>query len=435
MMNRRMFLERVLGGTALSIAALADLNASTYEDLAALDAAASGQPSPDGAYWEAIKQHFVFEDGLIMMNNGTVGPIPKPVFETTVHYLRMQMTAPCDCYLYLPSRLDEVRAKVARFVGASPEEIAILRNTTEGMNFFIGGFDMKAGDEIVTSNLEHPGGINPLRLKAKRHGVVVKEVTVGVPPASAGEIVDAFAKAITPRTRMLLISHTVFKTGLIAPIKELGDLAHQHGMLLLADSAHGAGMIDMNLSATGVDCWGSSPYKWLGAPAGTGIFYIRRDVQDRIWPTIASGGWDTQESARKFETLSQRNDALIMALGEAIEFQNHIGRSRIERRIQTLAAHLKEGLAAIPKVRLHTNTGTTLSSGLTAFSIPGVDPNEIVNHVREKYNIVVRTIGDKASNSVGVRVSTHIWLSLKDVDLLVQGVDELARRTSFVTSR
>jgi isopenicillin-N epimerase len=428
-MNRRMFLERVFGGTAaLSFAALADVNARVYDDLAALDAAAGGQLSPDGAYWDAVKKHFVFEDGLIMMNNGTVGPVPKPVFDTTVNYLKVQMTAPCDCYLYLPGRLDEVRAKVAAFVGASADEVAILRNTTEGINFFVSGFDMKPGDEVVMSNLEHPGGINPLRLKAKRYGIVVKEVALGVPPASAGEIVDAFAKAITPRTRMLLVSHTVYKTGLITPIKELGELAHKHGMLMAADSAHGAGMLDMNLAATGVDCWASSPYKWLGAPAGTGIFYVRRDVQDRIWPTVATSGWDTLKTARRFETLSQRNDALIMALGEAIEFQNHIGRPRIQRRIETLAAHLKEGLASLPNVRLHTNTDPALSAGLTAFSIAGVDPNAIVNHVREKYNIVIRTIGDQASNSVGVRVSTHVWLSLKDVDLLVQGVAEVARR-------
>jgi selenocysteine lyase/cysteine desulfurase len=427
-MNRRMFLERVLGGTAVSLAALAEVNARVYDDLRALDAAADGQASPDGAYWEAIKQYYVFEDGLIMMNNGTVGPVPRPVFNTAVDYLRMQMTAPCDCYLYLPTRLDEVRAKVAKFVGAPPEEIAILRNTTEGINFVANGLDMKAGDEVVMSNMEHPGGINPWRLKAKRYGVVVKEVALGVPPSSVQEIVDAFAKAITPRTKVLFVSHTVYKTGLITPLKELSDLAHKHGLLILADSAHGVGMINLDLPATGVDCWASSPYKWLGTPAGTGVFYIRREVQDRIWPTIATSGWDTHKDARRFETLSQRSDALIMALGEGVEFQNHIGRARIERRIQTLAAHLKDGLAAMPKVRLHTNADTVLSSGLTAFSVAGVDAAELVNYLREKYNIVIRTIGDRQTNSVGVRVSTHIWVSLKDVDLLLQGVGEMAQR-------
>jgi len=426
-MNRRKFLERVLGGTAVSMAALAEANARVYEDLGALDAAAGRQASPDGTYWEGVKRQYVFDDGLIMMNNGTVGPIPKPVFNTTVETLKVQMTSPCDCYLYLPSRTDEVRAKVARFVGASPDEIAILRNTTEGMNFFIGGLDMKAGDEIVMSNLEHPGGIGPCRLKAKRHGVVVKEVTLGVPPASAEEMVEAFAKALTPKTKLIVVSHTVYKTGLITPIKELSDLAHKHGALILADSAHGIGMIDMNLPATGVDAWASSPYKWLGAPAGSGVFYVRAEVQDRVWPTVASSGWDTHKSARRFETLSQRSDALIMGLGEAIEFQNHIGRPRIERRIQTLASHLKEGLSAIPKVRVHTNTDQGLSSGLTAFSIAGVSGDTIVNHLREKYNIVIRTIGDDATNSRGVRVSTHIWVSLEDVDLLLRGIDEVAR--------
>jgi selenocysteine lyase/cysteine desulfurase len=255
----------------------------------------------------------------------------------------------------------------------------------------------------------------------------VKEVKLGVPPASVEEIVDAFAKAMTPKTRLLMVSHTVYKTGLITPIKELADLAHKHGALIVADSAHGIGMMNLNVPATGVDAWASSPYKWLGAPAGSGVFYIRRDVQERVWPTIASGNWD-YKNAHRFETLSQRSDALIQGLGEAIEFQNRIGRPRIERRIQTLANHLKDGLSAIPKVRLHTNGDTRLSAGLTAFSIAGVPGESIVNHVREKYNIVIRTIGDQASNSLGVRASTHIWISLEDVNLLLRGVDELARR-------
>ena len=249
----------------------------------------------------------------------------------------------------------------------------------------------------------------------------------GYHPTSVAEIVDAFAKAMTPKTRLVMVSHTVYKTGLITPIKELADLAHKHGALIVADSAHGVGMMNLSLPATGVDAWASSPYKWLGAPAGSGVFYIRRDVQERIWPTIASGNWD-YKNAHRFETLSQRSDALIQGLGEAVEFQNRIGRPRIERRIQTLASHLKDGLSAIPKVRLHTNTDTTLSAGLTAFSIAGVPGESIVNHVREKYNIVIRTIGDKASNSLGVRVSTHVWISLEDVNLLLRGVDELARR-------
>jgi hypothetical protein len=158
-----------------------------------------------------------------------------------------------------------------------------------------------------------------------------------------------------------------------------------------------------------------------------GVLYVRKDVQDRVWPTIATSGWDTYKSAQKFETLSQRADALALAMGEAIEFQNHIGRPRIERRIHTLASHLKNQLMQVPGLKLHASRDNYLSAGLTAFSIQGVKPANLVDYLREKCNIVVRTIGNEEKGTLGVRVSTHIFVTLKDIDLLVAGVNDLSR--------
>jgi len=237
---------------------------------------------------------------------------------------------------------------------------------------------------------------------------------------------------VTPRTKVLTISHTVYITGLISPLKELSEEAHKRGILVLADSAHGAGMIDLNMKELGIDFWCSSPYKWLGAPPSVGVFYVRSEVQDRVWPTIAFTGWDTHKSARRFETFSQRADALALALGEAMEFQNHIGRARIERRIHSLAGHLKDRLSAIPGLKLHTNRDNYLSAGLTAFSIPGVKPAELVDFLRERHNIVVRTIGSEEKGTHGIRVSTHVFVTKQEVDLLAEGIGEflaLSRRS------
>ena len=154
-----------------------------------------------------------------------------------------------------------------------------------------------------------------------------------------------------------------------------------------------------------------------------------KEVQDKIWPLIASSDWDTHQNAQKFETLGQRADPIILALGEALDFQNKIGKQRIERRIKTLAAYLKKELKTIPKVRLHTSTDPYLSGGLTAFSIEGVDPKKIVNYLREKYNIVIRTIGRERDNTQGVRVSTNIYISRKHIDLLLEGVQHLAQHS------
>jgi selenocysteine lyase/cysteine desulfurase len=418
----------MIGGSALSVVAMNKLNAAVYQSITKLNQKFIKDNSPDGLYWDAVAKHFMFQDGVIMMNNGTVGPMPEPVFNTLMKYFKVQATNPYDCYNFFPTLKDEVRNKVADFIKASPDEIVINRNTTEGINTAIHGLDMNEGDEILISSLEHPAGIHPCRLKKKRFGITVTEVPLGVPPKSSEEIVNAFEKAITPKTKAICISHTVYITGLISPIKELSEMAHKHGILIIVDSAHGIGMLDLNMKEMGADVFCASPYKWMGAPTGCGIMYVKKDVQEKIYPLIATGGWDTYENAQRFETLSQRADPIIFALGEAVDFQNAIGKKRIERRIKTLAGYLKQELQKIPKVRLHTSTDPYLSGGLTAFSIEGIKAETIVYYLREKYNIVIRTIGRDRDNTRGVRVSTNIYVSTNHVDILLEGVHHLARR-------
>ncbi|MFQ5721601.1 MAG: aminotransferase class V-fold PLP-dependent enzyme, partial [Candidatus Aminicenantales bacterium] len=358
-------------------------------------------------------------------NNGTLGPMPKPVFNTLIKCFKLQVTNPYKCYSFIPRKKEEIRNKLAEFIGATPEEVVITRNTTEGMNFVANGLDLKEGDEVLLSTLEHPGGTQPWKLKERRFSIKIKEVPFGLPPKSVKEIVDAFEKAVTPRTKIISISHTIYITGLITPLKELSQMAHAKGVLVLADSAHGLGMLNLNMKELGIDFWASSPYKWLGAPTGGGVLYVRREVQDKLWPTIVTAGWDKYKDTRRFETLSQRADALIIALGEALDFQAAIGRERIERRIKTLASYLKKELKKIPGVKLHTPEDPYLSGGLTAFSVAGVDHRKIVNYVREKYNIVIRTVGSKEKGTYGLRVSTPLYVSFKEVDLLLEGIRHL----------
>jgi selenocysteine lyase/cysteine desulfurase len=426
-MDRRGFVAYLAGTTALSTTSLSKLNAEIYSSIAALNRDYQQGDSPDGTYWEGIRKHFIMQEDLVMMNNGTVGPMPEPVFNTLVRYFKIQATNPFDCYNFLPSKKHEMCARLADFVNADADEVAINRNTTEGMNLVANGIDFEPGDEVIISSHEHPAGFYPWKLQEKRYGLRIVEVPLGAPPKNKQEILDAFAAAITPRTRVISVSHTVYITGLIFPVKELSAIAHEHGLLVVADSAHGLGMMNLDLHDMGVDVFASSPYKWCGAPAGCGLLYVRKEAQDRLWPTIASSGWDSEESASRFETLGQRADPLMFALGEALDFQNIIGRGRIERRIRTLSTHLKDGLATIPKVRLHTSNDPTLSAGLTAFSIEGVDAGYIVDYLRERYNVVIRTIGRDRDNTRGVRVSTHIFVSTKHVDMVLEGVDHLAR--------
>ncbi|MCJ7583113.1 MAG: aminotransferase class V-fold PLP-dependent enzyme [Candidatus Aminicenantes bacterium] len=423
--SRRDFVKYFAAGSAVSIAALSRLNASIYQSVTSLNQKYIRDESPDGVYWEALRKHYLFQDDVIMMNNGTLGPMPKPVFNTLVKTFRGQCTNPYDMYNFISKKKDEVRIKLAQFIHASPEETVINRNTTEGMNFVANGLDMKPGDEVLISNMEHPAGIHPWKLKEKRYGIVIKEVPIGLPPKNVNDFVSPFERAISSKTKIISISHTVFISGLIAPVKELCAMAHKKGVLVVADGAHAIGMLNLNMKDMDIDFYATSPYKWLGAPTGVGVLYIKREVQDQLWPTIASSGWDTNEGAMKFETLSQRADPIIVALGEAMDFQNVLGRERIERRIKALAGYLKQELKKIPGVKLHTSEDPSLSGGLTAFSIEGIDPEKIVNYVREKYNIVIRTVGSEEKGTYGVRVSTPTYVSFSHIDLFLEGVKTL----------
>lgn len=429
-LSRREFVKYGLSASALSIASLSKLNAGIYQSLKSLDQKYIQDESPDGMYWNAIRKHFMFQDGVIMMNNGTVGPMPKPVFNTLMKVFKVQATNPFDVYNYQPQERDRVRKKLATFINADPEEVVITRNTTEGINFVVNGMDLKKGDEVLLSTMEHPGGRNPWTLKAKRYGIKINWVPLGVPPASVDEFVAGFEKALTPKTKVISISHTVYITGLISPLKELCKMAHEKGLLVLADSAHGIGMLDLDMKEMDIDFFSTSPYKWLGAPTGVGVLYIKKELQKDLWPTIASGGWDTLEDSRKFETCGQRAVALIVALGEAVDFQNYIGKQRIERRIKALAGYLKQELKKIPGARLHTSEDPYISGGLTAFSVAGVDPKKMVEYLRDKYNIVIRTVGDEEKETYGVRVSTHYYITFNHVNMVLEGIRDLAKHNA-----
>jgi selenocysteine lyase/cysteine desulfurase len=424
---RRDFMKYLLAGSALSIGAIEKLNAGIYQSITSLNLKYVEDISPDGAYWDEIRKMYLFEDKLIMMNNGTLGPMPKPVFNTLMRYFKIQMSNPYDLYNFVPGGKEGIRTKLAQFVGASPDEVSFTSNTTEGLNLVANGLDLKEGDEVIVSNLEHPGAINPWNLKAKRCGVKIVQVPFSTPAQGVDQIIKPFAEAITPRTKIIAVGHTVYITGQITPLKELSKMAHEKGVLVMGDSAHGIGMLSLSLNGMGIDFFASSPYKWLGAPAGIGLFYVRKEAQAKLWPTIVSSGWDTQQSARKYDPQGQRADAMVYALGEAVDFADRIGKSRIERRIKALAAYLKQGLNKIPGVTINTPADPYLSAGLTAFIVDGVESQKIVDYVFEKYKLVIRVSGAVPGGKPAIRVSTPIYVSTKEIDLLLEGINTLVK--------
>ena len=420
--SRRQFLGAMAAGPAAALLAGRTRVAEARGSMAAI-AKAQAEASSEEDFWAQVRGEFLISDELAYMNSGTLGPMPKPVFYAVVDGYRALAADPGRENPRQEAAQDVLRERLAAFVNAAPGEVALTRNTTEGMSFIANGLDLKAGDEVLCTFHEHPGGLEPWKIKAKRHGVVVKELPFPIPASDPAQILNRFEDAITPRTRVISVSHVTFPTGCLLPVGELASLARARGILTLVDGAHSIGMLNLDMHELGADFYASSPYKWAGAPVGTGFLYMRRESQERVWPTVASMGWDDDETgAMRYDRLSQRAGPLLLATIAALEFQDAIGRVRIEQRVRALAARLRDRLREIPGVTLYASDRPELCCGLTGFTLNGFDRIDVVKTLWRRNRVWVRET-DYGLNTV--RASTHHYNTQDQVDRLVEGIHQI----------
>ncbi len=442
--SRRLFLRAAAAGAVFSSAgssavafpdvrssanAINELQSAGLPESADL-AQSSGLPEYEGVsesdYWVWARRQFLISDDPAYMNSGTLGPTPKSVYDALVHGYGQLAAEPGLENRRQEAAQEKLREMLAGFVNARPGEVALTRNTTEGMSFVANGLDLKAGDEVLCSFHEHPGGLEPWRLRAKRHGVVVRELEFPIPTAEPADILNRFEDAITLRTRVISVSHITWPTGCMLPVKALAALARPRGILTVVDGAHALGMLALDLNELGADFYASSPYKWLGAPVGTGFLYLREESQQRLWPTVATLDWDDPEGgARRYDRLSQRAGPLIQATIKAIELQRAIGRQRIEQRVRALAARLRERLEEIPAAKIYTSGHPQLHCGLTGFTLDGFDREKVVDALWERHKVWVRET-DMGLNTV--RASTHYYNTEAQVDRLAEGLRDIVSR-------
>jgi isopenicillin-N epimerase len=343
MIDRRSFVGSVLG-----MAGAWNLAPSLFGQLANMPTSLPDHSllgTNEDAYWAEMRKQFLIPPDVTYLNNGTVGSSPAPVlravFQGYEEAERLAQKDGEDYPIWGYAAWNEFRDPLAAFVGCARDEIAMLRNATEANNYIANGVDLKAGDEVLMTDQEHPGGEYPWQLRAKRYGIVVKKVTLPKPVQSAAEVLNLFNDAITPRTRVLFFSHISTFTGVVLPAKELCALARSKGILSAVDGAHVPGMMKLNLHELGCDLYSSSPHKWLQAPKGCGFLYLRDEVIDRVWSTIATEGWDdTKIRAERFQRIGSSNVPVLCGLRASIELANTIGMDRIERRHRKMADYL-----------------------------------------------------------------------------------------------
>jgi selenocysteine lyase/cysteine desulfurase len=368
----------------------------------------------DEPAWERIARQFVIEGHHF--NTGTYGACPIPVLEATIHHLRAFERITRQEHPDLVA----LHRDLEHFLGAWPGSVAIVRNTTEAMNIVAAGIDLAPGDEILTTTHEHIGGRCCWELRAARHGVVLRTFAPPLDAADEGTLVAAWLREITPRTRVLSISHVLFTTGMIQPVAALVRVARERGIISVIDGAHPPGMLVLDLTALDADYYASSPHKWLLAPKGTGLLITRPDRVERTWPLVASGDWAASDH-RRFEHVGTANESLLAGLAAAVAFHRAIGREAIEARIRALATMLHEGLSRIRGLTIVSPQVATLRSGMVAFLKEGETAAQLQGRLGAA-GIRTRRIAE--SGFEYLRLSTHVHVLPKDIERVVRLIGE-----------
>src|SRR5215468_3844587 len=351
MFDRRSFLSSFAGVAALGSASLPNICGELLGQASDKLPDRSLYDANEETYWTEVRKLFLIPEDEVYLNNGTVGSSPTPVLKEVLEGYRdaekLCQTDPEDYPIGGYAAWNEFRDPLAAFVGWTRDEMALVRNATEANSYIANGIDLKAGDEVLMTDQEHPGGEQPWQLRAKRYGVVIKKVALPKPVESAAQVLNLFNDAIGPRTRVLFFSHITTVTGVVLPAKELCSLARSKGILSAVDGAHVPGMMRLDVHELGCDMYSASPHKWLQSPKGSGFLFVRDEVIDRLWNTIATEGWDDVKiRAERFQRIGSSNVPALWGLRAAIQLANEIGMDRIERRHRALCDYI---LAAMQK--------------------------------------------------------------------------------------
>ena len=400
---------------------------------AAAAAAAESWPAPDDPqFWSWIRRQFYLPNGQAYFNVGTLGACPRPVIEAVVESMR-GIEQDIATYDYRPEhpeyiagyrKQEELRAKVASLINASAREVALLQNATMGSNFIAHGLELHFGDEVLLTDQEHIGNRGPWELREKRDGIVVRKLAIGTPPADPESVVRVFAEAITPKTKVIDVPHITSKLGIVLPVAQICALARERGIFTLIDGAQAIGHLHIDVKAIGCDAYTTSPHKWLLAPPGNGVLYVREGRIKDVWATLASGNWNDYDPADGVFRLMQYgtgNRSLLDGFDAAVEFHRHIGPERVEQRIAELSNRLREGLKKTPRARIFSPTHPAMSCGIVTWGVDGVTGPQLMDALWSRAKIRVRAQDDKM-----VRQSSHIYNSPEEIDATI----EIARALS-----
>lgn len=376
------------------------------------------------AFWETVKEQFIFADGLHYFNNASLGSSPISVQKATNEFRATLDSFPSK-YMWgdWSDEKEMVRQKIADLFSVSNEEIAITHNTTEGMNLIARSFDLHPGDEVILGDHEHHSGTVPWKVWQESKGVRLVRPVLPILPKTVEDIVAVYRDAITPKTKVISMCHIVNTNGMILPVKAISEMAHKKGILVAVDGAQGSGMFDIDLHDLGCDFYTASAHKWLFSPKGISMFYAKKESQHYLKPLIVAYGYD-DPSIRRLENYNTRNLPEYLGLGAAVDFHTNIGKQKITERSYELKNYFRLKVQNNPAFKLKTPESDDLSCAIQTLEIVGKDVREVKNQLFENYGIDTRPMTTFGLN--GVRISFAVFITKKDIDYLVKALKEIA---------
>lgn len=427
--GRRRFLSNAgkgLGLMAMSSATVASLFDTVQGAGRSVEHLSPIRAAMDEDYWATIQQAFSVTRGIINLNNGGVSPSPRMVTEAFVRYTWQQEDATAyTMWQILEPQSETIRTGLAKIFGCDTEEIAITRNASESLEILLMGLDLKPGDEILTTTQDYPRMLTTLRQRELREGLKLNMIKVPVPPKDIKEIATAYERAITPRTKVILISHMINLTGQITPVRKVCEMARSRGIETIIDGAHAFAHFDFKRDDLGCDYYGTSLHKWLHAPKGTGMLYVRKEKIPKVWALMAAED-KNKNDIRKFEEIGTHSAAMRLAIGEAVLFHNAIGSKRKEERLRFLARYWMNRLKANPKIGFNTSFDANQSCGLANFKVESVDPVALGGYLMSKHKIFTTPIVHDEFK--GIRVTPSVYTTLWELDRFCDAVEQVAAK-------
>jgi len=419
--SKRQFLRSIGGAGATAALSLATLRRLFAETAVATPA----DLAQDDDFWDSIRKRYVVTPDFIQLENGYYSLTAEPVLDNYIRHVR-QINATSSFYMRTKQVDDKlaVRHDLARLLGCADGELVITRNTTESLDTIIHAYDWHAGDEAVMAEQDYGSMLDMFKLQARRRGIVNRLISVPMQPQSDDEIVAAYESAITPKTRLLMVCHMINITGQILPVRRIVEMAHRRGVQVMVDGAHTFAQLDFTIGDLGgCDYYGSSLHKWLGAPLGSGILYVRRDRVPPLWQTFGDATFP-DDDIRKLNHTGTHPAATDLAIRDALAFHEAIGAARKSARLRYLQRYWTGNVRGAKRIVLNTPEAPERSCAIANVGVQGVAPADLAKILFDKYRIF--TVAIDGAGVHGVRVTPQVFTTTAELDQFVRALKEIA---------